>query len=158
MAKDKKKRKYNNENSEYNSSRKNTPEKPDIEMHNNDNVRGSKVAVFFLTILAVLVCSITVITFDRTNSMYNDVTQAKEELATLEAENVRMRSELDAKISLKNVEDYAENVLGMKKIDNSQIQYIRIQNSDVISFPDAEDNIWGKIVDFFEKCVEYLKG
>lgn len=136
----------------------NKTEKPDISVQQNDNVRGSKVAVFFLTIFAVLVCTVTVITFDRTNSMYNLVTVKKSELATLEAENVRMRSELDAKISLKNVEEYAEDVLEMKKLHNSQIEYIKIQNSDVVSVPDTEDNIFVQIKNFFEKCVEYLKG
>jgi len=131
---------------------------PDISVRKNDAVKGSKAAVFFLTIIAVLICSMVVITLDRRNRVYNEITAANSELATLEAENVRIRSELDAKVSLKNVEDYVENVLGMKKIDNSQIKYIKIQNSDIISVPEKEDSIFAKAGDFIEKCVEYLKG
>ncbi len=131
---------------------------PDISMRKNENKGGSKIAVFFITIVAVLICSTVVITLDRRNRVYNEITSANAQLATLESENVRIRSELDAKVSLKNVEEYAENVLHMKKIDNSQIEYIKIQNSDIVSVPEKEDSIFAKVGGFIDRCLEYLKG
>lgn len=131
---------------------------PEILQIKNENKGGSKIAVFFITVLAVVICSMVVITLDRRNRVYSEITSANTQLATLEAENVRIRSELDAKVSLKNVEDYAENVLHMKKIDNSQIEYIKIQNSDIISVPEKEDSIFAKAGSFIDKCLEYLKG
>ena len=111
-----------------------------------------------MTVIAVLICGMVVITLDRRNRVYNEITSANAQLATLEAENVRIRSELDAKVSLKNLEDYAENVLHMKKIDNSQIEYIKIQNSDIISVPEKEDSVFAKVGSFIDRCLEYLKG
>lgn len=131
---------------------------PNISQIKNENKGGSKIAVFFITALAVLICSMVVITLDRRNRVYSEITSANAQLATLEAENVRIRSELDAKVSLKNVEDYAENVLHMKKIDNSQIEYIKIQNSDIVSVPEKEDSIFARAGSFIDKCLEYLKG
>lgn len=131
---------------------------PDISIRKNENKGGSKIAVFFITIVAVLICSTVVITLDRRNRVYNEITSANAQLATLESENVRIRSELDAKVSLKNVEEYAENVLHMKKIDNSQIEYIKIQNSDIVSVPEKEDSIFAKVGGFIDRCLEYLKG
>jgi len=131
---------------------------PDISIRKNENKGGSKIAVFFITIIAVLICSTVVITLDRRNRVYNEITSANAQLATLESENVRIRSELDAKVSLKNVEEYAENVLHMKKIDNSQIEYIKIQNSDIVSVPEKEDSIFAKVGGFIDRCLEYLKG
>lgn len=141
-----------------NAEKVNTGEAPEIEIRRNENIGGSKIAVFFLTIVAVLICSTVVITLDRRNRVYSEITSANAQLATLQAENVRIRSELDAKVSIKNIEDYAENVLGMTKIDNSQIEYIKIQNSDVINVPEKEKSIFAKVGNFIEKCVEYLKG
>lgn len=135
-----------------------TEKTSDISVRKNDSVKGSKIIVFLLTVIAVLICSMVIVTLDRRNRVYNEITAANAKLTTLEAENVRIRSELDAKVSLKNVEDYAENVLHMKKIDNSQIEYIQIQNSDIISVPEKEEGIFAKIGGFIEKCVEYLKG
>lgn len=131
---------------------------PDISVRKNESKGGSKIAVFFITIIAVIICSTVVITLDRRNRVYNEITSANAQLATLESENVRIRSELDAKVSLKNVEEYAENVLHMKKIDNSQIEYIKIQNSDIVSVPEKEDSMFARVGGFIDKCLEYLKG
>lgn len=131
---------------------------PDISVRKNESKGGSKIAVFFITIIAVIICSTVVITLDRRNRVYNEITSANAQLATLESENVRIRSELDAKVSLKNVEEYAENVLHMKKIDNSQIEYIKIQNSDIVSVPEKEDSVFARVGGFIDKCLEYLKG
>ena len=67
--------------------------------------------------------------------MYSKVSSLTNELTYAKAENVRLQTELESKISAKNVEEYAENVLGMKKIDPSQIKYIEIQTDDVVSIP-----------------------
>lgn len=135
-----------------------TEKAPDISVRKNESKGGSKIAVFFITIIAVIICSTVVITLDRRNRVYNEITSANAQLATLESENVRIRSELDAKASLKNVEEYAENVLHMKKIDNSQIEYIKIQNSDIVSVPEKEDSVFARVGGFIDKCLEYLKG
>ncbi|MDD6344886.1 MAG: hypothetical protein PUA51_01500 [Oscillospiraceae bacterium] len=135
-----------------------TEQAPDISVRKNESKGGSKIAVFFITIIAVIICSTVVITLDRRNRVYNEITSANAQLATLESENVRIRSELDAKVSLKNVEEYAENVLHMKKIDNSQIEYIKIQNSDIVSVPEKEDSMFARVGGFIDKCLEYLKG
>lgn len=151
-----KKGQKNKESSDGNTSESELT--PDILQIKNDNKGGSKTAVFLITVVAVLICGMVVITLDRRNRVYSEITSANTQLATLEAENVRIRSELDAKVSLKNLEDYAENVLHMKKIDNSQIEYIKIQNSDIISVPEKEDSIFAKVGSFIDRCLEYLKG
>ena len=151
-----KKGQKNKESSDGNTSESELT--PDISQIKNENKGGSKTAVFLMTVIAVLVCGMVVITLDRRNRVYNEITSANAQLATLEAENVRIRSELDAKVSLKNLEDYAENVLHMKKIDNSQIEYIKIQNSDIISVPEKEDSVFAKVGSFIDRCLEYLKG
>ena len=90
--------------------------------------------------------------------MYNKVATLNNELELTKAENVRLQSELDSQVSAKNVEDYAENVLGMQKIDSSQIKYIKIQTGDVVSIPAQEKGIAAKIKAFFDRCVEYFRG
>ena len=90
--------------------------------------------------------------------MYSRVAALNNELTYVEAENVRLQTELESKISAKNVEDYAENVLGMKKIDSSQIKYIEIQTDDVVSIPEQNDGLVAKIKKFFDRCVEYFRG
>ena len=46
----------------------------------------------------------------------------------------------------------------LKKIDPSQIEYVKTQMGDVVSIPEKEDGILTKIKNFFDECVEYFKG
>ena len=76
----------------------------------------------------------------------------------LQSEKVRMQSEIEEKMALKNVEDYAENVLGLKKLDKSQIEYIKIQSEDVVQIPVEEQSFFSKLKDALHNIVEYIRG
>ncbi len=119
---------------------------------------GSVLMMIFISILAVLLLGGVIYSLDKRNTVYNQVAELKNELKLAEAENARLQTELDSEMSAKNVEDYAENVLGMKKIDPSQIEYVKTQMGDVVSIPEKEDGILTKIKNFFDECVEYFKG
>ncbi len=119
---------------------------------------GSVISIILIAALAAVLLGTVIYSLDRRNTMYSRVAALNNELTYVEAENVRLQTELESKISAKNVEDYAENVLGMKKIDSSQIKYIEIQTDDVVSIPEQNDGLVAKIKKFFDRCVEYFRG
>lgn len=119
---------------------------------------GSVISIILIAALAAVLLGTVIYSLDRRNTMYSRVAALNNELTYVEAENVRLQAELESKISAKNVEDYAENVLGMKKIDSSQIKYIEIQTDDVVSIPEQDDGLIAKIKKFFDRCVEYFRG
>ena len=86
------------------------------------------------------------------------ITEKQKELTDLQSENVRMQSEIAGKTSNKNIQEYVENVLGMRTIDVSQIEYVQIQTADVVEIPETEENLYVKIKDWFVGVVEYLRG
>lgn len=133
-------------------------EKPQIYMKQNNAKSGSVFTIILVSILAAAMLGAVIYTLDKRNTVYNKVSALNTQLNLAEAENVRLQSELENKMSAKNVEDYAENVLGMIKINSSQIQYIKIQTDDVVSIPEQEEGIGAKIERFFKKCVEYFRG
>jgi len=120
--------------------------------------KGSVIRIVFLSLLAVALLGSVIYSLDRRNTMYNKVASLNDKLELTEAENVRLQSELESRMSVKNVEEYAENVLGMQKIDPSQIEFIKIQTGDVVIIPEQKKSFFDKIGDFFEKCAEYFKG
>jgi hypothetical protein len=89
--------------------------------------------------------------------MYNKVSALNEKLDSAEAENVRLQSELDSKMSAKNIEEYAQS-LGMVKLNSSQIFYVKTQTGDVVTIPEQEKGLIAKIKSLFDKCVEYFRG
>ena len=65
-------------------------------------------------------------------------------------ETVRLNAELSSKISTDKIEDYAENVLGMVKAENYQINYIDLSEGDQILISgdktaNGESELTGKI-------------
>ncbi|MBR3439140.1 MAG: hypothetical protein IKH13_06535 [Clostridia bacterium] len=56
--------------------------------------------------------------------------QLKNELSIVQSENVRLNMQLNSMISDDMVEDYAENVLGLKKIEKYQIHYFESNGKD----------------------------
>ncbi len=76
----------------------------------------------------------------------------------LEQENTRMKTELESKSSMKAVESYAENILGMQKLDKSQVEYISLESGNKAEISEEGSNIFTEIKKAFDNFVEYLKG
>lgn len=110
------------------------------------------VFVCFFMLLAVIYSNVQQLQIN------NEITEQQKILTDLQSENVRMQSEIAGKTTNKNVQEYAENVLGMRPIDASQIEYVQIQTADVVEIPEAEDNFFVKVKDWFDGFVEYLRG
>ncbi len=136
----------------------NPGEKPEIEYRRNEAKSGSLMTIILVSIMAAFLLGTVIYSLDRRNTMYNKVAAKNQELNLVESENVRLQAELESNISAKNVEEYAENVLGMKRIDPLQIKYIKIQTGDVVNIPEQEEGFVAKIKSFFESCVEYFRG
>jgi cell division protein FtsL len=140
------------------SRRKETEQQPEIELRRNEARSGSILMIIFISLLAAALLGSVIYSLDKRNTMYNKVAAMNEKLESAAAENVRLQSELDSKMSAKNIEEYAENVLGMEKIDSTQIKYIKIQTGDVVTIPEQEKGLIAKIKSFFDRCVEYFRG
>ena len=92
-----------------------------------------------------------------TNRLFNEATQLEAELKALESENISLAAEYESKTSLRNVEDYAQNVLGLQKLDKSQIQYVEFEGDTVCEVVESEkENIFVIIKNWFANLCEYL--
>ena len=129
-----------------------------IRIRHTEVRRGSVMSIILISAMAALLLGTVIYSLDRRNTMYNRVSAKNQELNLVEADNVRLQSELESRVSAKNVEDYAENKLHMQKIDSSQIKYIKIQEGDVVNIPKQDKGIKAKIKGFFDDLVEYFRG
>jgi len=133
-------------------------QRPEITVKQNEVKSGSVFSIILVAVLASVLLGSVIYTLDRRNTVYNEVSALNRELNLAEAENVRLQSELENKMSAKNVEDYAENVLGMQRMDSSQIKYIKIQTDDVVNIPKQKQSFGAKVKELFDSCVEYFRG
>ena len=90
-------------------------------------------------------------------SLYSRQSQLQAELAQLENENKSLESELAQKTGLTKVEAYAEDELGLQKLNKSQIEYIRIEKN-AVSEPveQQEENVFTKLKKLLGDFLEYI--
>ena len=92
-----------------------------------------------------------------TNALFRDISKLESKLNDLQSENITLAAEYEARTSLKNVEDYAENVLGLRKLDKAQIEYIELPGNTVIEKVETENrNIFIIIRNKINELREYL--
>ncbi len=113
-------------------------------------------------ILCSIVCFALLIAVIASNveqlQLTNEITARQKLYTDLQSENVRMQSELAGKTSNKNVQEYAEHVLGMHALNPSQVEYIEIQTADVVEIPEEEQNIFVRIKNAFDDFAAYMRG
>ena len=142
-----------------NANFKQDEEKVKINLIRQKNAsQGSAPKVIVLTLAAGLLMGSVIYAKVEQAALQTDISTQTKYVDILRSENVRMKSEIDGKSSIKVVEEYAENILGMQKIENSQIDYITIENGNVIDIPKSEDNIFVKLKNAFSDFLEYIRG
>ncbi len=88
-----------------------------------------------------------------------EIRQANNQMTILESEGTRLDMELEGKTSLKNIEDYATQNLGMQKMEKQQVQYVSLSEEEkvVLSKDMVKPNIFQRISGWFQNLMEYLR-
>lgn len=143
--------------SKYEDSEPETTPKIRVRRLKAENV-GSAPKLIATTVAAGLLLGAVIYGKVENAAIHTKITNQTKYVEMLDSENVRMQSELEKKTALKSVEAYAENVLGMQKLDKSQIEYVSISNGNIVDIPENNDNIFVKIKNAFSNFVEYIRG
>lgn len=119
---------------------------------------GSAPRIIVLALAAGLMLGLVIYGKVENAAIHSEISAETKRVDILRSENVRMQTEIESKSALKSVEEYAVNVLGMQKLDKSQIEYLSLENGNVVDIPDNSDNLFVRIKHAFEDFVEYLRG
>ncbi len=129
-----------------------------IVMGRDTGRRTSPVKIIVTAIVAFALLGAVIYSHVMQLQISNDIALKQREYTQLQSDNVRMQSEIAGRASNKKIQEYAENVLGMRTIDASQVEYVMIQTDDVVEIPVEEQNVFVKIKTWFDQFVEYLRG
>lgn len=126
----------------------------------NANKRRRYAANIRIILAAVIVLVLfSVMTYGRVelSKLYSEKAQLEERLTLLSNENISLESELAQKTGLTKVEEYAENRMGLQKLDKSQIEYVEVEGETVAEAVESSDgNIFVRIQEWFNGVLEYL--
>ncbi len=119
---------------------------------------GSVPKMVVLTVAAGVLLGAVVYGKVENAAIHTDIAAQTQYVEMLNGENVRMQCEIEEKTAIRSVESYAESVLGMQKLDKSQIEYVSLSNGSAADIPEEEDNIFVKIKNTFYDFLEYIRG
>lgn len=128
-----------------------------MEVVHTELKKSTVVKGFILAVFVMAVCSAMLYSMVRINELSNQVTAETEMLDKLKSEGVVLETRLDSEMSLENVEEYAKNVLGMQKIETSQMQCINIKTDNVITSTAKNKSFFDILSDAAQGLMEYLK-
>lgn len=85
------------------------------------------------------------------NELNTSLQSVNKQLSNAESEYIQLQMAAEARVSLQDVEEYAEGVLGMQKLSSDQIEYVRLNEGDrvEVSGQSASTSLWQKIADWF---------
>lgn len=119
---------------------------------------GSAPKVIILTLMAGLLMGGVIYSKVQNASLQAEIADQTTAVDVLHSENVRMATEIQGKSAFKVVEEYAEDILGMQKLDKSQVDYISMESGNVVEIPEDSNNLFVRIKNAFDDFVEYLRG
>ena len=119
--------------------------------------RGTLAKIMIGSILALVLFSLVINSYVQLNEV-SQISAAESTLNDLQSENVRMQTQLEGQASIRNIKEYAEDRLGLQKLDRSQIQYIQIQTEDEVVVEEPDQNIFVQIKRKFNDLIAYLRG
>lgn len=100
------------------------------------NFRIVLAATLFLTLAVSLLQSKATL-----NELTTEIQRTQSQLTTEQSTNNYLNSELNGKTSMANVEEVA-NRLGLMKMDESQITYVRLEESSVLTRKESDVKRW----------------
>lgn len=95
-------------------------------------LRGLLAASLVVAVIVATLCSRVVLT-----ELSTQISRSKAELESISTENIRLEAEVEAKLSARNVEEYATQKLGMSTLDKSQITYIKLNDGDEVELTES---------------------
>lgn len=103
----------------------NTVKKTRKELVKEQKIAFRQVAVILtVTVLALSMLFGVVFTFVQKSELTHNIAKAKSQIAIAESENISLNSELEAMVSMSQIDRYAVEQLGMIKLQSNQIRYI----------------------------------
>lgn len=93
----------------------------------------------------------------KSEKLFEEIKGMNQKIAQLEADNAELAAQYEAKASLKKVEEFATDTLGLQKLDKSQIEYVEFEGNKVDrAIKTEKQSILTMIKDRFSDICEYL--
>lgn len=104
-----------------------------------ERIRKLVIAAMIAIVMAGAVG--TVVGYIQVTDLTKKVEDKQAQLAQLESECTLLKAKKENSVDLSQVENYAENVLGLVKLDRSQEEYLELQKNDQVQVNEGSSGV-----------------
>ncbi|WRS27631.1 FtsL-like putative cell division protein [Oscillospiraceae bacterium MB08-C2-2] len=108
----------------------------------SDNRRASAFfSIKAVASFAIVVTLLSLIIYNQAtlHEMTGEINQINQQLTELKSDNVKLTSDLESIVSLRNVETRAHEELGLQRMDKYQTEYINLFGEDKVVLPEGAE-------------------
>lgn len=136
---------FGGEKQEHNEN--NVVHLPVEHVYQNNNQVSVRTVTKWLAVFAVSFVLFGSLIFNQLtlNELNTEIRSLNTQLERSRSEYIQLEMAAASRMTLEDVEEYAVNVLGMQKMQNNQLVYIRTNDEDkIVAYDRSGDTFWGK--------------
>lgn len=99
------------------------------------------VKIFAIAVAILLFMSMAIYSRVQLDEINREISSVENKMELAESDTIRLNNELNAMVSINNVEDFAANKLGMVKVQDYQVVYVDLSTDDQVVVADGEDAV-----------------
>ncbi len=103
--------------------------------------RIRKLAIAAMIVMVMVGAVGTVVGYIQVTDLTKQVEERQTQLAQLQSEYISLKAKKENSVDLSQVENYAENVLGLVKLDRSQEEYLELQKNDQVQVNEGSSGV-----------------
>lgn len=136
------------------AEKKQAPQQNKVVKIKNKNAFKNVVNILSIAVIVSLIIGVIWTNAEITKAT-NSIAVAQNAITEAESEKAYMEFTLESRMSLAEIEDYAVGVLGMVKMDSSQVEYIEIENENKVEW--GEGGLGNKIEEAVQPVLSYFQ-
>lgn len=109
-------------------------------------------AIVTAFVIAMMVASLAAVlsTDAKINEVNNSIINLDEQISRQQSQIITLKMDIEESMSIKNIEEYAINELGMQKVSRNQVEYIRLNTEDKIEGATGKESLFDKLKDLLK--------
>ena len=105
----------------------------------------------------VTVCALMIFNQMKLNEVSNQISDINIKLTALTGENIRLQNHIDSSVSVKEIDKFATEQLGLIKPQTAQIEYLSLATNDRVEILDADTSVFENIQQAFSNFMQVFQ-
>ena len=97
------------------------------------------IKVMFISIAILMFMAVAIYSRVQLDEINREIKSVENKIELAESDSIKINNELNAIVSINNVEDYAANELGMVKVQDYQVVYVDLSADDYVAKVNGKD-------------------